>query len=217
MRPAFRSSRCLPPEKDPARSLSRAHGERCLAGRREQLPRVFIDVREHRLDLSSSRFRVGERGRARSSGFCRSIFPRARPGTARTPSPLNLRWGRLPDSGPGFPGRGNHRMGTRSGAEENRSSTLPVTIARPGDFAPTSTVFRCLLSRPSLPHPVWSDVGREGGRHRNANLQGSRTTGRCHAALPRRSSTLTCPRHLPSQGRSRTNEGSFAARRTEQQ
>jgi hypothetical protein len=168
---------------------------------------VFIDVREHRLDLSSSRFRVRERGRARSSGFCRSMFPRARLWTARTPPPPNLRWGRLPDSGPGFPGRGNHRMGTRPGAEEKPLLDAPVTIARPGDFAPTSTVFRCLLSRPSLAHPVWSNVGREGGRHRNARLQGSRTTGLWHAALPRRSSTLTCPRHLPSQGRSRTNEG----------
>jgi hypothetical protein len=111
---------------------------------------------------------------------------------------------------PGFPRiGGNHRMGTRTGAEENRSSTLPAAIARPGDFAPTSTVFRCLLSRPSLAHPVWSDVGREGGRLRGARLQGSRAIGRCHAALPRRSATLTCPRHLPSQGRSRTNEGSF--------
>jgi hypothetical protein len=83
---------------------------------------VFIDVREHRLDLSSSRFRVRERGRARSSGFCRSMFPRARLGTARTPPPPNLRWGRLPDSGPGLPGRGQSPNGHEA---RGRGETAP--------------------------------------------------------------------------------------------
>jgi hypothetical protein len=68
---------------------------------------------------------------------------------------------------------GNHRMGSRSGAEEHRSSALPAAIARRGDFAPTRTAFGRLLSRPSPFHPARSGAGRGGCRHRAARLQGN--------------------------------------------
>ena len=76
----------------------------------------------------------------RCSSFCRRMLPRARLWTARTSRPPNLRSGRLPWFNRVTSIEGNHRMGSRSGAEENRSSALPAAIARHGDFAPTSTV-----------------------------------------------------------------------------
>lgn len=68
------------------------------------------------------------------------MFPRARPGTPRTPQPPNLRLGRLPDLDRVASIEGNHRKGSWSGVEENRSSTLSAAIARRGDFAPTMAV-----------------------------------------------------------------------------
>lgn len=56
------------------------------AGRPAQLPCVFTDVRRHRLDPSSRRFRGAHRGHARSHDFCRWRSPRARPRTTRTSS-----------------------------------------------------------------------------------------------------------------------------------
>jgi hypothetical protein len=75
----------------PASPLSSAPEALCLAGRREQPPRVFIDVREHRLDLSSHAFAWEIEAARAPPGFCRTMFPRARLGTARTPSPPCLR------------------------------------------------------------------------------------------------------------------------------
>jgi hypothetical protein len=76
----------------------------------------------------------------RSCGFCRSMFPRARPGTPRTPQPPKFAAGTTARIDRVASIEGNHRKGTWSGVEENRSSTLPAAIARHGDFAPTSTV-----------------------------------------------------------------------------
>jgi len=135
------------------------------------------------------------------------MSPRARLWTARTSRPPNLRSGRLPLFNRVSSIEGNHRMGSRSGAEENRSSALPAAIARHGDFAPTSTVSGASCrGHPSL---ALSGVtwGREGYRHRVACLQGARATGPCDAELPRRNQAFTNPRHLPSRGRSRRNEG----------
>lgn len=118
------------------------------------------------------------------------------------------RRGRLPLFRSSCLGRGRiTEWAPGQGPRTTRSSTLPATIARHEDFAPTSTRFGRLVSRPSLSRPVRSDVGRDGYRHHNTRLQGARAIGRWDAALPRRSPTFTNPRRLPSQGRSRTNEG----------
>lgn len=122
------------------RSFEARRGAPLLAGRRGRLPRGFIDVRRHRLDLSPQRFRVGREGRVRSPGFCRCLFPRARPRTARAPRPPNLRAGRLPWSDRVASIEGNHRIWLEVRGRGDRSSTFPAAIARHGDFAPTSTV-----------------------------------------------------------------------------
>jgi hypothetical protein len=98
------------------------------------------------------------------------------------------------------------------GPRRNRSSCAPRGDCSSRRLRPDLDRFECLLSRPPLSRPVRSDVGSEGGRHRGARLQGTRATGPCDAELPRRNSTFTSPRHFPSQGRSRTNEGSFTVR-----
>lgn len=180
---------------------------RCPAGQQGQPPHVIIDVRERRPDLSPPRFHGWDRGRVRSFGFCRWSSPRAQPRPARAPRPPGMRSGRLPLFYRVASIEGNHRMSSRSGAEEHRSSALPVAIARHGDFAPTPVTSRCLLSRPSPSRPVRSDVGGERYRRRVARLQGAPQRGPCDDELPRRSPTLTSPRHLPSRDRSRANEG----------
>jgi hypothetical protein len=118
---------------------------------------------------------------------------------------------------------GNRRMGSRSGAEEHRSSALPAAIARPGDFAPTSASSGRLLSRNSPFAPVRRDAGREGVRHRPATstgrpaarLQGN-TAGRVvrHRASAKRGDVHQP--EAPSIPRPSENERrSFAARRAE--
>jgi hypothetical protein len=93
--PVLPSPRCLLPAKTARAPFRELDAERCPAGRRGQPPHAFIDVREHRLDLWTVRFRERSRGRVRSSGFCRSVSLRARLWTARAPRPPGVRSGRL--------------------------------------------------------------------------------------------------------------------------
>jgi hypothetical protein len=106
------------------------------------------------------------------------------------------------------PIEGNHRMGSRSGVEEQPILDAPRGDCSPRGLCPNPDRFGRLLSRPSLFHPVRSDAGRERDRHRARACKATRATGPCDAGLPRRSPTFTSPRHLPSRGRSRANEGS---------
>jgi len=56
-----------------------------LVGQREQPPHEFIEVRKLRLDrLPRLAFRERFAGRVRFCGFCKCLFPRARPRTTRT-------------------------------------------------------------------------------------------------------------------------------------
>jgi hypothetical protein len=192
--------------EDRTSALSSACAERCLAGRRRQPPHVFTDVREHRLDPSTARFRGWTGGRARLSGFCRRMSPRARLWTARAPRPPYPRPGRLPFDRVASTGEQSPN-GTEVRGRGQPCLGAPREDCSPRRLRPNLDLFGRLLSRPSLSCPVRSDAGRKGDRHRSARLQGSRATGSCDAELPRRSPTLTNPRHLPSQGRSRTNEG----------
>jgi hypothetical protein len=107
--PTFQDSRCLPPERIravalpsacPANALSdicfaNALSSACeewlrAAGQRGQSPHVFIEVRKPRLDPCPLAIRERLQGRVRHFGFCRWMFPRARPGPLEHPVPLRV-------------------------------------------------------------------------------------------------------------------------------
>jgi hypothetical protein len=138
---------CGPPSRDrgafrrgsPDRAPSRAPAQSAApVGRRAQPLHVFIDVRELRLDLPRTAF-AGVCGRVRFHDFCRSMFQRALPWTARTSRTSGKPWsGRLPSVDRSSPfDRGNRRRYAGSGAEDHRASALPPGIAPARDFAPT--------------------------------------------------------------------------------
>lgn len=95
-------------------------------------------------------------------------------GPLEHPRPPGVRSGRLPGSTELPRSRAITEWASRSGAEEHRSSALPATMARHGDFAPTPAAFGRLLSRPSPFHPARSGAGRGGYRHRAAATAGRR-------------------------------------------
>lgn len=200
---------------DHASALSRARVERCPAGRRG-----FAAARDHRCSVTSTRplaapFSRVARGRVRSCGFCRNHVS-----TSTTTDRSSI-----PAAGVGdrddcqsrkrvSPIEGSRRMGSRSGAEEHRSSALPAVIAHHGDFAPTSLRSGRLLSRWS-PLALSGETRGEGDtafarREGRTPLRACKATparGSCDTAPPRRGPMLTNPRHLPPRGRSRTNGG----------
>jgi len=116
-------------------------------------------ARVHRCSRTSTRplvpcSRMEDRGRARSSGFCRTTFPRARLGTARTPPPPIMRWGRL--HGTEFP---------RSG-----QTTEWARGQGPKSTAPRRSPGRLLASETSpQPRPSSSASCRD---HRSLTLSG---------------------------------------------
>jgi hypothetical protein len=175
---------------------------------------VFIDVREHRLDLSP-------RALTRElEAACAPLASAEQCFHEHDCGPLEHPRRRIASRATAWldrvaPIHGNHRTGWRSGAEENLSSCAPRDDCSSRRLRPDLDRFGRLLSRPPLARPVRSDVGSEGGRHRRVRLQGARATGPCDAEVPRRNPTFTSPRHLPSQGRSRTNEGALSAGRAE--
>jgi hypothetical protein len=88
-------------------------------------PAMAAAARVHRCSRTSTRplaarSHARARGRVRSSGFCRAMFPRARPWTARTP-PSRSCDGSDCLAGPSRPDPWQSPKGLRSGAEENRS------------------------------------------------------------------------------------------------
>jgi hypothetical protein len=112
--PTFQSSRCLPPERIracalssacPANALSDARFANALssaceewlraAGQRGSHRTCSSKVRKPRLDPCPLAIRERLQGRVRHFGFCRWMFPRARPGPLEHPVPRG--WsGRLP-------------------------------------------------------------------------------------------------------------------------
>lgn len=150
------------------------------------------------------------RGRVRSCGFCKCLFPRARPWTARAPRPPSLRAGRLPWR------TGSPRSRAITGQVRGQGPRRPFPGAPRGDCSsrrlrPNLDRSGRLLSRSSPSCPVRSDAGRERCRRRVARLQGPRARGSCDAEVPRRSPTSTNPRHLLSRGRPRTDGGACRA------
>jgi hypothetical protein len=99
--------------KDRASTLASAHPEHCPVGQRRQPPHVFIGVARTSTRPVSTRFRARDRGRVRSSDFCRSMFPRARPRTARTSQPPSRGGDDCPGSVELPRPRANHRMGSK--------------------------------------------------------------------------------------------------------
>lgn len=138
------SPRCLPPGETP-RALSRAPAwSATLTGRRGGPPHGFIDVRRHRLDLSTRTFsRVGERPRAllrllQVSVSTSTTVDRSSTPTAESAGGATALEDRV------SPVEGNHRTGSRSGAEE----TVPRRSPRRLLVAETSPQPRPLRAPP---------------------------------------------------------------------
>jgi hypothetical protein len=111
--------------------------ERCARWPAGQPPHVFIDVRKPRLDPCSPLFACAFQAACASYDFCRCMFPRARPRTARTSRTTGERLGRLPSDRKSPFDRGRPPKVRRVRGREHRVSTLSTAIARGRDFAPT--------------------------------------------------------------------------------
>jgi hypothetical protein len=165
---------------------------------------VFIVVRKPRLDLWPPALRGRLQGRVRLCDFCKWMFPRARPRTARTSRP--------PESVVGTTALLRARVSSRSGqppklrrvrGRAHRVSTLPTGIAHGGDFAPTP-IAPGTSCREHRPLPCLEKRGKGAMPPYTARACMARAAGgSCDARLPRRSPTFTNPRGLPSLGRSR--------------
>jgi hypothetical protein len=229
--PDLAASRCpgarqcrRPCAKLEAPSAAKDHHERSCehpggtlppAGQRGQSSHVFIGVRrEHRLDPSFARC---SRAPSRPRALARLLQVHVSAGTTvdhwNIPDRRRRQPGRLPSSVEGRPStQGNRRRFSGSGVEDNRASTLPIEIARDGDFAPTPIASGHLLSRASTPVPLSGATW--GGRDAAVAVHGCKVCaarGSCDARLPRRRRALTNPRGLPSRGRSRCELGGLPA------
>jgi hypothetical protein len=159
--PTFQSSRCLPPERIRACALSSACPANALsdacfanalssaceewlraAGQRGSHRTCSSKVRKPRLDPCPLAIRERLQGRGRHFGFCRWMFPRARPGPLEHPVPrrvvgttamLDAKSNLLE-----LPLRARQPPKVRRvRGREHRVSTLPTVIAHGEDFAPT--------------------------------------------------------------------------------
>jgi hypothetical protein len=137
--------------------------------------------------------------------FCKCMSPRARPWTTET--------SQIAGEGNWDDCRARSKVALRpraiaegsqgQGSRTTVASTLPIEIARDGDFAPTPIASGRLLSRASTPVPLSGATW--GGRDVAVAVHGCKVCaarGSCDARLPRRRRALTNPRGLPSRGRS---------------
>ena len=139
MRPAFARSEA-PSAGEVQIERPREHPPGALrpVGRRAQPLHVFIDVRKRRLDRSFAPLSRAFPGRVRFHDFCRSMFQRALPWTARTSRTSGIVVGTAADSIDRCLSIGGDRRGyAGSGAEDHRASALPPGTAPESDFAPT--------------------------------------------------------------------------------
>jgi hypothetical protein len=132
--------RCLPPEKTARASLESSRDSAAFAGRRRQPPHVFIDVRERSTrPLHRALSRASSRPRALLWLLQSNVSASTTVGRSNTPT-AEARWGRLP----GWTGSPRSTAITEQAGGQGPRRTvpraLPATIARRGDFAPTSTV-----------------------------------------------------------------------------
>jgi hypothetical protein len=173
-----------------------------LVGQREQPPPVFIEVRKPRLDrLPRVAFRERLAGRGRCCGFCKCLFPRARPRTTRTSRTTELMVGTTAARcRVASPSRRPPEV-RRARGREKPISTLPTMIAHGGDFAPTPIApgTSCREHRPS-PCPERRG-GESGFAAATTACTAAATRGSCDARLPRRNPTFTNPRGLPLRDR----------------
>jgi hypothetical protein len=144
------------------RELSRFGWRASFAGRRIGRCTCSSMARKLRLDLWPPAVRVRLRGRVRSYDFCKCVFSRARPRTARTSRPRGRWLGRLLVSSRKFPfdSRANRRGFSRSGAEitESRHSPLRLLTMR---TSPQPQSLRAPLVASNALFRVWSDAGRK--------------------------------------------------------
>jgi hypothetical protein len=143
----------------------------------------------------------------RSSGFCRSMSPRARLWTARTSPIAGYAFGatacstELPRSRAiteWVPGQGQRNTAPR---HSPRRLLVAETSPQPGPPSGAS----CRGHHPfTLPGAA---RGEEDTAIARRACRATPSRGPCDTRLPRRNPMLTSPRHLPSEGRSRANEG----------
>ena len=194
MPPIFPGSRCLPSRETNMSSLSRARVERCFRWPAEQLPHVFIDVRKPRLDLWPLAFRVRLRGRVRSYDFCRCLFPRARPGTARTSRTTGNRGWDDCQFRPKVTFRieASRRRCAGSGVENTESRRSPPRLLAV-ETLPQPRSHRAPPVADTFLFPVRNDVGRQMCRRHWARLHGARSV----RVVRRRASAKKTGAHQP--------------------
>jgi len=212
--PIFPSPGCFPSNETTASALSRFGWRASLRWPADSALHVFIDVRKRRLDLWPPALRVRLRGRVRSHDFCKCMFSRARPWTARTSRTTgNCGWDDCHsrfESRLSIRGRIAELLEVRG--REHRVSTFPMAIARHGDFAPTpiASGTSCRRQR-SLPCP--ERRGKKTMPPPPARACRTRAAeGSCDAGFPRRNPPFTNPRGLPSTGRSAMRNGRASRR-----
>jgi hypothetical protein len=187
------------------RPFERPPRRAATAGRRSQSLHVFIDVRKPRLDPCPLAIRERLQGRVRHFGFCRWMFPRARPGPLEHPAPRG--WsGRLPCWTASRLTIRQPPKGLRVRGREHRASTLPTVIAHGEDFAPTPIASGTSCRGYRL-FPVRSDMGRERCRQRRARLQGSRGERVVRRPISAKKSDVHQPEGPSVVGRSRCERG----------
>jgi len=170
---------------------------------------VFIDVRKPRLDPCPLAVRERLQGRVRFFGFCKWMFPRARPGTFRT-SRATGRWsGRLRVRSKVAFRPGNRRRCAGSGVENTVPRHSPSRLLAT-ETSPQPRSLRAPLVAGTGLFPVRSDVGRGRCRHAARACKARVAGGSCDARSPRRDRTFTNPRGLPSLAvRDANGEASF--------
>lgn len=153
----------------------------------------------------------------RLHGFCRSMFQRAPPWTARTSrGPAHREKGsvpeRLPRSDRSLPlDRDSRRRYAGSGAEGHRTLGALSRDRSRERLRPDPDRFRLLVSR-ALGVTLPGGAGVTGKPPDVAHASKARATaGPRGACPPRRGPTRKCPRSLPSQGRPEDGEIARAA------
>lgn len=155
------------------------------AGRRTELPHVFIEVREPRLDPCSRR---SSRAPSRPHALPRLLQVDVSTSTTtdhpRHPNPLESGWGGCHRRTkvafrPGQPPKLHKDRG-----REHRTSALPIGIAPAGDFAPTSLASGTSC-RENHPFPCPERRGKRGAppaQHALASARGDRVVRRAASA-----------------------------------
>jgi hypothetical protein len=168
---------------------------------------LFIVVRKPRLDLWPPALRGRLQGRVRLYDFCRWMFPRARPRTARTSRTTGKWLGRLPSSERESPlDRGNRRSYAGSGVEHTESRHSPPGLL-PVETSPRPRSLRAPRVANIARFPVWRNVGKERCRRRSTRLHCARRGRVVRRPISAKKSDVQQPEGPSVVGRSRSERG----------